>query len=239
MTKIVFVAAVTLGSALAGDALAQESARAAGAALEPAPRPDSESPWQAEIGYRGALVRDAGYDPFSTNDWLGQLTLSGSRVLVTRGRFALAVGAAWDYGHASATARGAASDLTVHRLTVPLTVRYSLARWLYLYATVAPGAAHEDARLADPSAPAPLVHSAWLASADASAGAAYSFLETGPVSWWLRAELGYGLTAPMSLAMSPDLPSSDPRTPTQLGTTGLGSLALSGSFGRVALAVAF
>jgi hypothetical protein len=231
MRRIVFLAAVTLGTALAGNALGQESA---GAGEEP--QPPRESPWQAEIGYRGAIVRDAGYDPFSTNDWFGQLTLAGSRVLLTRGRFSFAAGAAWDYGHASATARGASSDLNVHRLTVPLTVRYSLARWLYLYGTIAPGAAREDARIADPSAPAPLVRGGWLASGDASAGVAYSFLDTRPVSWWLSAELGYGLAAPLSLAMSPDLPSSDPRS---AGKTDLGSLALSGSFGRVGLAVAF
>jgi hypothetical protein len=225
MRTLVFAAAVVAGAALSGQALAQESVEG---------ERHHDGPWQLEAGYRGAIVRDAGYDPFSTNDWLGQLTLAGSRVVVRRGPFSLVAGAAWDYGRSTATARGADSGLTVHRLTVPLSVRYAPVRWLYVFGTIAPGAAYESARIGDSSAQAPLVTDGWVPAVDASAGASWSFADTRPLSWWLTAEAGYGLAAPLLLALSPD--GSDPR---RTATTNLGSLAMNGSFGRLAVSVAF
>lgn len=225
MRTLVFAAVAVTASALSGQALAQESVEGAR---------HHAGPWQLEAGYRGAIVRDAGYDPFSTNDWLAQLTLSGSRVVLRRGRFSFVAGAAWDYGRSTATARGADSGLTVHRLTVPLSVRYAPVRWLYVFGTIAPGAAYESARIGDSSSQAPLVTDGWVPAFDASAGASWSFADTRPLSWWLTAEVGYGLAAPLSLALSPD--GSDPQ---RTAVTNLGSLAMNGSFGRLAVAVAF
>jgi hypothetical protein len=57
-----------------------------------------------------------------------------------------------------------------------------------------------------------------------------------PLAWWVTAEGGYGLGGRMTLAMSPDLASSDPR---QTSPTNLGSLAMSGAFGRIGIATTF
>ena len=92
----------------------------------------------------------------------------------------------------------------------------------------------------DPSAPATLVAKSWLPSGDATAGVSWAFASSyvgeHPLVWRVTAEAGYAWTADMGLALSPDLPSSDPR---RVATTDVGTLSLSGGFGRVGLAVGF
>ncbi|MGH7293464.1 MAG: hypothetical protein ACRELB_00955, partial [Polyangiaceae bacterium] len=127
-------------------------------AQEAPTRPTSPrvTPWDAGVGYRGGWVESPGFAPFSPKDYLSQITVEGSRVLVSRGRLALALGVAWDYGSTYTTTRGADAGLAVHRLTAPITLRVRLLPRLNAYATVAPGAAYESAHLDDPSAPANL-----------------------------------------------------------------------------------
>lgn len=204
------------------------------------PSSPAVTPWEAHMGYRGTFVDSPGFDPFSNNDYFPQFSLGGSRVLAWRGRFALAAGLSWDYGESDATARAASTGLTVDRFTVPLTMRYALLRWLHLFVTVAPGVTWASAHVDEASAPASLVKTSWLPSGDASAGARWAFANTRvgpyPVVFWLSAEGGYAWTAPMQLSMSPDLPSTDPRL---TATTDLGSLAMNGGFGRIAVSVSF
>jgi hypothetical protein len=226
----------TLVLALAGAAAAQEGA--------PPPSSPRDAPWEVSLGYRGGVVKSAGFYPFSTDDYFSQSSLQASRVVAWRGRFALAVGAAWDFGTAGATARGARTGLVVHRVTAPVTLRYALARWWSVFVRVAPGAAHESAHVDEASAPATLVKSAWVPSGDATAGVAWAYADSKigegehpfTLVWSLTAEGGYGWSGNMALAMSPDLGSGDAR---QVGTTDLGTLALSGGFGRIGLAVGF
>lgn len=52
----------------------------------------------------------------------------------------------------------------------------------------------------------------------------------------LTGEGGYGWTPDMSLSMAPAIGGGDPRL---TGTTDLGTLALSGGFGRLGLAIGF
>jgi hypothetical protein len=214
-------------------ALAQE------APSRPASAP-AVTPWEAHMGYRGTFVDGPGFSPFSKNDYFPQLTLGASRVVVDSGRFALAAGVSWDYGETDATARGAMTGLALDRFTAPLTMRYTLWRWLQAFVTVAPGVTYASAHVDEASAPASLVKSSWLPSGDASAGVRWAFADTHvgryPVAFWLTAEGGYGWTAPMQLSMSPDLPSHDPR---QTATTDLGSLAMNGGFGRLGVSVSF
>jgi len=198
------------------------------------------TPWEVQVGYRGGVVPSAGYDPFSTDEYFAQLTLGASRVVYQRGRLSLSAGAAWDWGHAGATPRGDKADLSVNRFTAPLTARWYLLPRAYVFARVAPGAIHQSASVQEPSAPASLVASGWRPCGDASVGAAYSFADVitgvGPLVWWVTADGGYGWAGAMRLSMSPDLADSDPR---RTGPLDLGSLALSGPFGRLAVAMAF
>lgn len=231
-TKLAAFASFSLALALAPAALAQEGT---------APPPSAAAtPWEAGLGYRGGWVESAGYAPFSARDYLSQMTLEGSRVVLGRGRLSVAVGAAWDYGSTSTTTRGSPAGLTVHRLTAPVTARYRLARWLDAYASVAPGAAFESAYVDDPSAPGTLRKKGWVPCGDATAGVAWAFARTQAGGhffvWRLRAEGGYGWTGSMSLDMAPELAGGDNRS---IGTTDLGSLALGGGFGRIAVVIAF
>jgi hypothetical protein len=229
---------------LAGLSFALVSTLAAPAGAQEAPSATRYAPeavpWEVRLGYRGSFVESAGYSPFSTNDYLPQLSLSASRLVVARGRFALTAGAAWDYGTTGATARGTDSSLTVHRLTVPLAVHYAIVRWLEVLATVAPGAQYQGASLAEASSLAPLVASSWVPCGDASLGVSWGFahVATARVTlvFRLTAEGGYAWAAPMSLSMTPDLPHGSAQL---VGTTDLGTLAMNGAFGRVGVAVAF
>ncbi len=223
---------LALASLVAGEARAQEDgARASG---------PEDAPWEARLAYRGAFVESSGYAPFSTNDYFAQVSLGASRVLFVRGRFAFAVGAMWDYGSTGATARGVDTHLEMHRLTAPLSMRYTIVRWLDATATIAPGAAYQSASVDEASAPASLVASTWVPAGDASLGVAWCFWSTSlggvPLLFRATAEGGYAWAARMSLSLSPDLPASDPRL---TAPTNLGELAMNGGFGRVGVAVAF
>lgn len=216
----------------------------------PAAAPETSAPtalrdqtrfWQAEIGYRGSFVSDAGMNPFSTKDYLGQVTLGGTRTLFARGRFSFAAGVLWDYGRSTASARGADASLTVHRLAVPLEARFHPAPWLYFFARTAPSAVSLSARVVDASAPAPLAKSDWVPAIDLSAGAAWRFAAApgandARVGFWLLAEGGYGLAGSTRLLLSPDLADDDPR---RTGSTELGKLALRGAFMRFGAALSF
>src|SRR4051812_7854972 len=65
------------------------------------PAPDGGL-WQAAGAFRMALVRDRGYDPFSANDVLPQVSLSVTRAFGRGPGFSPAVGLVWENGGASA-----------------------------------------------------------------------------------------------------------------------------------------
>lgn len=213
------------------------------AAQEPLPPspPKDAGALRFEIGTRQAFIANPGLDAFARHNELGQASLSLSRVVLTRGRFAFAPGLAWDYGETSADVRGSASSLSVHRLSVPLEGRFSILPQLYAYARVAPGAVALSAEVKDTSAPGTLVRSAWLPSIDASAGATYRLftiadVRNRPLDLWIAAEGGYGWTRSTDLVMTPDLADGDPR---RTGGVDLGSIALRGAFVRAAVALTF
>jgi hypothetical protein len=197
--------------------------------------------WRVELGYRGGFVTDAGYNPFSTQDYFSQVSMAASRTVFTRGRMSFAPGIGWDYGRSSATARGASASLDVHRLVVPLEGRVHFGAWGYAFVRAAPGIALESVEVDDASAPAPMTKSRWLFATDLSAGYAYPVLpradpyEHVPRAW-VQADGGYGWIVTQRLNLAPDLPSSDPRLASGVD---LGSLTMRGAFFRVAAAVSF
>jgi hypothetical protein len=197
--------------------------------------------WRFELGLRGSYVPDAGLDPFSTNDYFPQVSLTASRTIFARGRFSFAPGLSWDYGGRSARARGDMASLDVHRLTLPLEGRAHFGVWGYAFVRGAPGLLVQSARIDDPSAPAPLVKSRALFAADISAG--YAWLawphddgEARHAHLWLQGDFGYGWAATERLTLTPDLPDDDPR---RTGGIDLGNLKMRGVFFRIAGAVSF
>ena len=192
-----------------------------------------------EVGYRGVFVTNAGYNPFSTDDYFSGASLTLSRTVYTHGRFAFAPGVSWDYGAAEATARGDSTSLKVNRLTVPLEGRVHLGPFGYVFVRVAPGIAGERSEVDDPSAPSALTKSIWLFTTDASAGYAVPVLPLPEhpgraVRIWLQGDAGYSWVVDNRLALTPT--SNDGQT---AAAVDLGSLGLRGAFLRFALAVSY
>ncbi len=188
-----------------------------------------------ELGYRGSFVTNPGYNPFSTNDYLPQLSIAASQTVLWDRHFSFAPGLAWDFANGGATARGDATSLTIHRLTIPLEGRAHFGRWGYVFLRAAPGVANVRAEVDDPSAPQPLTKSRWLIAADVSAGYAWLVLPPGRAfdrvaRIWVQSDVGYGWVATEHLNLTPGNAGSG---------TDLGSLALNGVFFRIAAAASF
>jgi len=94
--------------------------------------------WQASGAFRLALVRDRGFDPFSSNDVLPQVSVSVMRAFGRGPGLAPAVGVVWEGGGASAGARGTDASLSLQRLAVAFEARLALRRDVFLAARLAP-----------------------------------------------------------------------------------------------------
>jgi hypothetical protein len=207
----------------------------------PAPFGGNEAMWRLEVGYRGSFVPNAGYDPFSTNDFLPQFSLAATRTLFAGHHVSFATGLAWDVGSSSATDRGDQASIGVQRLTVPLEGRVHFGVWGYAFLRGAPGAVSLHTEVDDPSAPATLSKTQWLFATDVSAG--YAWLAwprtrepAQPARLWLQADGGYGWVAQERVDLGPKLASGDARVASGVD---LGTISLSGPFFRVAAAASF
>jgi hypothetical protein len=193
---------------------------------------ERETVARVELGYRGSFVTNAGYNPFSSNDYLGQFSLLASRTLYVAHPFAFAAGLAWDYAGGGGFARGSQSSLTLDRLTVPLEGRLHFGDWGYAFLRVAPGVAFVRTEIDDSSAPTPLAKERWLFATDVSAGYSFPlvFRRGRTPRAWLNADGGYGWVANERLDLTPGG-----------GVSGvdLGTLALNGAFFRIALAASY
>jgi hypothetical protein len=194
-----------------------------------------QSFWQGELGVRSTFVSDPGFDPFSSDNALTQLSLGVARTLWAEDRVSFAPGVIWDYGWRAATARGQDTSISSHRLALALEGRYHLFPFLYGLVRVTPGAVHQSVEVDDSLSPAPFVAKSWAFALDASAGAAFLLGpqhedSASPVRWWLAAEGGYSYAGSTSLMMHPDLAEGDPR---RTGDLDLGTLAMRGAFFRI------
>jgi hypothetical protein len=202
----------------------------------------SRTMWRVEMGYRGSFVTNAGYNPFSTDDYFSQFSVAASRTLLTEGRLSFAPGVSWDYGSAGASARGDGTSFSMQRITVPLEGRFHLGSWGYAFVRGAPGVALQRVEVDESTSPAPLAKTAWQFATDVSAGYAWlawrgssAGLEPG---LWLQGDAGYGWVAGERLSLAADLPSSSPQGDRVSGID-LGTLTMRGAFFRLAAAVSF
>ncbi len=240
MKRLLASSLVIAALAAAAPALAQEDAPPSPAS----PRVDTRVRfWAFDLGLRTTFVADSGFDPYSTDNRLGQSTLGLSRTTHVFGAWSFAPGIRWDTGTSSATARGADAALTVHRLSLPLELRNHLTRGIYAFGRLAPGATSARQKITDASLSEPLTASSWLLSADASLGASFNVLSfsSDPTSHapriWLTPEIGYAWSTATSKTMSPSVGGDDPR---QFGETILArSVVLRGAFFRAALTMTF
>lgn len=176
---------------------------------EPGPRePDEAMPYvpakpntwfRFGLGVRVGYASNEGLDPFTKTDAIGQVSLEASRTLLSKGKTSLSLGLGWDFGGKATTARGVTSEMTAHRVVVPIEGRYHLFPWLYGFAKVAPGVSLLDLTVKDTSAPTPLSDLRPGFALDASAGASFLVIGHGApdrkrVRIWATPELGYGWT---------------------------------------------
>jgi len=218
------------------------AARAESAAVEHPEGPARYDYIRVNTGLRMGYVPSPGFDTFSTNDVLPQFSIDGTYTLLTTGKLALAAGLGYDIGGRSAKSRGLDASLVAHRLYVPLEARLHVAKSVYTFVKIAPGAAAMMATVEDSGSPAKLKDTAWAFSADASLGASFLLGPRGGydkkgVRFWATPEIGYSLTTNASLRPNPNRDEDD-----VLGTdvsTNLRSLALSGIFWRLTVGTTF
>ena len=192
-----------------------------------------------DLGGRAQFVSDAGLDPFSKNDVIGQVSLAASYGFWAQDRLSLAAVVGFDYGGLSASARSDQTKLDLRRFTLAPEVRYHLLRVLALTGKVGPTLTREEVEVS--GGVDTLSKSAWKFGFDATVGAAvelwgYSSGASHKPRLWLTGEGGYGWTAPMQLSLKPDDSSSVPQRLTPLV---FDDLSLSGPLFRITAALSF
>jgi hypothetical protein len=193
-----------------------------------------------EIGARTQFVNSAGFNPFSTNDVLPQLSLGASFAFWTQNQLSLAGVAGFDYGSASASLRSDEASLDVRRFTLAPEARYHLFRVLVLTAKVGPTLTREAAEVSGPLGTT-MLKTGWKFGFDATAGAAvelwgYANPASKKPRLWLMGEGGYGWTAPMKLTFKPEHSAAVPQ---RLAVLDLGELSLGGPLFRITAGLSF
>lgn len=196
---------------------------------------------EASLGARVSKVGSSGYDPYATSDELVQVSLGLGATLLRADRFSLAGVAFWDYGGRSATARGEATSLSSHRLTIGPELRYHIIPQLYVFAQALPAFAYTETSLDDTVAAATLSARHWSYGVDASGGAAFEFFgrrsgESRLPRVWAIAQGGYGYLGSTHDQLKPD---SNSGAPERTASVDLPSLSLAGPYLRISVAVSY
>jgi hypothetical protein len=191
------------------------------------------------VGYRGTRVTGDGYQPFADNQAFHQASLAVGRVLFAADALSFALGVAWDYGASSANARGAATKLEAHRLTLLPEVRYHLLRRLYGFGRLGAGLAPIHAELDDSVTEATRTSERLAFTLDASVGAAYELIgEAAGVSRrprvWLLLDGGYVFSGTTKTVLE-----NESGVPARNEAYAFADLNLSGLSGRVSAALTF
>ncbi len=204
-----------------------------------APLGSKQEFWRIDLGWRGGVIRSAGYAPFSNDSSLTAASLGASRTFFAVDRFSLAAGVNWDISTQTAPSRGADLTFTAQRFSALLEGRVHVLPWLYLFARAAPGAAWAEAQLTDASSFASLADTRWAATFDASGGASILLLphrSSARTRWWLTFEGGYGLTQAMNFSLKPQ---TNPQDAANVAPVRLSPVALNGGMYRVTTGVSF
>jgi hypothetical protein len=180
------------------------------------------------VGARVGKISSSGLDLFSDSDELAQFSLGLGGTLMKAGNFSIAGLFLYDIGGHSGEARGADTDLTVHRLTLGGEARYHFIRQLFVFGRVAPGVIHSIAKVEDRTAGAQtLAARHWVFAADLSAGAMLELSgwsgdsRKRRPSVWLAFDGGYGFAGESELSLSADGGGPERAEPVELGELGL------------------
>jgi hypothetical protein len=206
-------------------------------AADPAATARGPGRWRVSVGGRSSLYRSAGYDAFSSDDAFGQFSATATATVLAGARLSTAVGALWEDGASSSTARGAESSLSLGRLGVVLEERFAPRPWAYAFLRVAPAWLRGKASIDDTAIAAPLETTFSTLGVDGSVGVAGRVNPgRGKVGVWIMGDGGYGWARAQPMALSPALPSADRD---KAGVTTLAALAPSGVFLRFSLALSY
>jgi len=198
-------------------------------------------------GARVAKVSSKGFDPFADSDELVQFDLGVGGTLLSSGNLSLAGLFLYDIGGRSGTARGAKSELTVHRVTLGAEGRYHFFRQLFVFGRVAPGVVHSIASIADQSTGVDQREARdWVFATDLSAGASLAMsnwrgsASKRKMNAWFTVDGGYGFAGETDLKLAPDAPPGEEGGGPQRGEpVDMGTLSLRGPFMRVAFVLSY
>ena len=194
------------------------------------------------MGLRVDQIRGGGFEAFSSTHALTELMLAASYRIVGSREGGATVGALWNHGSASASARGTDTSMALDRLALALDAHRAVWRRLNLFARVAGGAVRLKAGLAEGSVRAAndygtdttLTQTHWAPALEGAAGVALRVGELARprehvFALWLTAEGGYGWAGSTALALAPNGRPAPARTdaPVQLGTVTPGGAFMS------------
>ena len=197
-------------------------------------------PIALSLGVRTMIVPSTGYDPFSTNDALTSCALALGVTVAQAGKIALVVGAEWDAGGSSASARAANASLAINRLGLGLAARYYLGSSFYFFAKAEPGAYHVGASVTEPEVSSPLTLDAWTWAFDATAGAGVLLIRTdvgrSSIRFGLTVDLGAGLGGSVAMRFTQNQVNGVPQHP---GSVALPDFQPMGFVDKIAAVVVF
>ncbi|MBN2192687.1 MAG: hypothetical protein JW751_07700 [Polyangiaceae bacterium] len=192
-------------------------------------------------GVRTSYVNDPGLDPFAETDALVRLDVGVGRTLFGYRQVSLAAVLDYAVGGRSATARGDATTIMAHQITVAPELRFHVWPRLFVFARPAVGAEYFRASIEESSMNEELLQRAWAVAYDLSAGAAVQLY--GKVSsdariprLWLVADGGYGWTGRVDLEMEAN---DDSDAPARSVPLDLGDLTLRGPQFQIAARLSF
>jgi hypothetical protein len=191
------------------------------------------------VGYRATRVTSDGYQPFASDPVFHQLSIVLGRVLFTDDALSVALGAGWEYGASDANARGAPTELNVHRLSLLPELRYHFARRLYAFGRVGAGISFMHAELADAVTATRRVSDRVAFSVDPNVGLAFQLIgEPAGVSAqprvWVLLDGGYLFTTATKTVLA-----NESGSPSRSQDHAFADLGLSGLSGRLSVALTF
>jgi len=204
----------------------------------PLPVKSSRPEISLEVGLRGTLIPNPGFDPYASNDFLLQASAGAGLTVVRMGNASILLFAEYDGGTRRATARGQEASLALHRIGGAAETRFQLGRRFYLAARVAPAALHLRGSITDPTLDRPLVSRNWTWGLDASGGAGLLLGRVGArgARFWLTLDFGYRFAGESQMSYAPVASDEDPR---KYGSVMLPAIRPAGPTSRMTFAVSF
>jgi len=204
---------------------------------------------ELSLGGRTDRLGGDGFAPFSADRWMAESMLGASYRVAGALDRGVTIGASWNHGRASSTARGEEASLELDRLSLSLGAHRAVWKRLTIFGRLAPGVVRLKAALAESAVlnagefgnDTTLSQTHWALAVDAAAGAAFRVVELARprehlFALWLTAEAGYGLAGSTTLALASNRAQAPAQTDVPVH---LGSVTPGGAFLNFAAALTF